>query len=636
MRASGPLRQPATVLPETGAGGQIGKLRWLHLSDIHFWRKNDWKDDAARRKLLDLLKTRFKDGSLPTPDLVFCTGDIAQGETRPDELALQYQSAQSFFAEVLEVCGLAKDRLFVVPGNHDVNRRKVSPKFQKGLLDAGLAEIEADWADANDDYQRAMERMAEYGQFVETYLSHQAAAAMDKHPRHCYAKVITINQLRVGIGGFNSAWTCYDDKDQNRLWMAAEWQFNAADGVFSGQTDLRIGLMHHPASWFRHEEASLAKQRIRAGFDFWLHGHEHDAWVTPTDREIVISAGAVNAGSDAEFGINLVDLDLAAGNGRVHLFAYQAGGNVWLVKNGEDAQTGVREIAFGKRVVAQPAQLPLPSALPKEAKIPLELLAWCDRHKFINHLDAHLQQSQPPIATLFCVADHVKNRTRILMQRISKELADSRRSAKKIKSNQLVHIQKVWDCETAEHVGSAICDEIQVNDEAELLQKLAAQNLAVHLICAYLNCSNRSDEQIRNALKAVSNWVDEVNRLADTQCKLVLILVLQYGDGETTQPVGWWKRMINRVSQDKKIQAVYEQARKKGGLTPSRIDELLTLQFYDEHDFRMWIELSIVKQTLGSVAEAWANENFIADLFQGGRKKYSLTQLQAILEQLKH
>ncbi|WP_163032734.1 hypothetical protein, partial [Pseudomonas viridiflava] len=56
------------------------ELVWLHLSDIHFHPKTAWRDNAIREELLDFLKDRFANG-LPKPQLVFCTGDIAFGET---------------------------------------------------------------------------------------------------------------------------------------------------------------------------------------------------------------------------------------------------------------------------------------------------------------------------------------------------------------------------------------------------------------------------------------------------------------------------------------------------------------------------------------------------------------------------
>lgn len=343
-----PASEPTTSEKTTSSAlTPQGSLRWLHLSDIHFWAKNDWRDDAARSKLITMLSEQFASGKLPKPDLIFCTGDIAQGETKPNELSDQYKSAKAFFNQVLKVCGVKKQCLFVVPGNHDVNRNSVNEIFQDGLRRQKLDKVVDSWAKKDVVFSDAIKRMDEYGAFIKSYLPHQARK-VDEKSRHCYCKTLSINGVRIGIAGFNSAWTCFDDHDQNQLWMAAEWQFNSAEKAFHKNTDLRIGLMHHPTSWLQSEEASLAKKRIHADFHFWLHGHEHDTWVTATDGEVMIAAGAVNAKTDSEFGINFVDLQLVEGRGRIHLFAYNTQENQWHIRPAPNAPQGVREITCVK------------------------------------------------------------------------------------------------------------------------------------------------------------------------------------------------------------------------------------------------------------------------------------------------
>src|ERR1044072_4963334 len=115
----GPGRRPPGVVVRE-------KLTWLHISDIHFHSKTEWRDSIARQALLTYLGEIFRcDGSL-RPDLIFCTGDIAFGETGASPLAAQYKQAETFFASLLGVFGgsrapLPKDRQFVVPGHHVVN-----------------------------------------------------------------------------------------------------------------------------------------------------------------------------------------------------------------------------------------------------------------------------------------------------------------------------------------------------------------------------------------------------------------------------------------------------------------------------------------------------------------------------------
>lgn len=110
------------------------KLTWLHISDIHFSPSTNWRDIPARSKLIKFLKDGFASSALPKPDLVFCTGDIAFGELSKAPLVQQYQYAKSFFEELLRVCDLSKDRLFVVPGNHDINRDALNEGAQNDFI----------------------------------------------------------------------------------------------------------------------------------------------------------------------------------------------------------------------------------------------------------------------------------------------------------------------------------------------------------------------------------------------------------------------------------------------------------------------------------------------------------------------
>ncbi len=63
------------------------KLTWLHISDIHFHPSKEWHDSVTREGLIDYLKKLFTENNAPYPDLIFCTGDIAYGETGSSPLA---------------------------------------------------------------------------------------------------------------------------------------------------------------------------------------------------------------------------------------------------------------------------------------------------------------------------------------------------------------------------------------------------------------------------------------------------------------------------------------------------------------------------------------------------------------------
>lgn len=313
------------------------KLTWLHLSDIHFCPKMEWRDSESRSDLLTYLGIIFSEDDSLRPDLVFCTGDIAFGEVEAAPIADQYAKAKQFFTDLLAICGqkgqpLPRERLFIVPGNHDVNRRLVNTDAQTTLTNWArnankhVELINQRFNDLTKEFRDTITRLDDYSQFVKDFLPHQ----FDDAGRHHYASVISLQGLRVGVAGFNSAWTCSGPEDDRNIWLAAKWQFNAAHRAFQ-DVDIRIGLIHHPIDWLNTADREVASQRIGTNFDFWLHGHTHSAAVTPIQSHTVIAAGAIGAENTEEFGINITSLDFKSARGTVHLHSRKSESQGWTI-----------------------------------------------------------------------------------------------------------------------------------------------------------------------------------------------------------------------------------------------------------------------------------------------------------------
>lgn len=307
----------------------VGKeLVWLHLSDIHFHPKTSWRDNHIRQELLDFLQEGFSNGSLPQPHLVFCTGDIAFGETSGAPLTEQYEEAASFFDDLLKCCGLPQERLFMVPGNHDVNRKEISSDQQARLIEmannprAHVDVINQRFQDGNKDHRSAMERLKEYGEFVQNY-----RPELHWEDYHLYAEQLEVEGWKVGVAGFNSAWSCAGPEDDRHVWLAGQWQFNHMTEALRG-VDLKIGLIHHPFDWLNEAERHEAEQRASKDLHFLLHGHTHQAWVRPTDNFVQVAAGATGADTPEQFGINLMQLNSVTGECCTHLYTYQQG---WVI-----------------------------------------------------------------------------------------------------------------------------------------------------------------------------------------------------------------------------------------------------------------------------------------------------------------
>lgn len=368
----------------------MSQIAWLHLSDIHFFPKLKWRDGRAQTDLLAYLTQCFKDEPHLRPDLIFCTGDIAFGALPTAPLAGQYALAKKFFDELLSVCGkdgvaLAKQRLFVVPGNHDNDRALINQSAQADLYrktENSAAHVDAINKRFNGrqlEFQDDIRRLAEYGKFVKAYLPHQH----DKDGRICYARTVDVNGLQIGIAGLNSAWSCAGEEDDRQLWLAAEWQLNAAKDVLQDAT-LRIALMHHPVDNLNLTERDTVTRRLAADFHFLLHGHAHNQWVEPSTC-VTVAAGAVGAAHKDEFGINLVRLEVSAGtgtsSGEVHLHRYdktgwmiapvpvQAPKAIWHFKLGKALPETKLPVTAAMPVPPSPPVLPEPAPIASAAPV---------------------------------------------------------------------------------------------------------------------------------------------------------------------------------------------------------------------------------------------------------------------------
>lgn len=310
-------------------------LSWLHVSDIHFHPKTGWRDNLARQGLIALLRDVFKNDETLRPDLIFCTGDIAFGEATKAPLSDQYNDARHFFDELLDICGrgtpLPKERLFVVPGNHDINRTKLNADAQATLVNWAkeaarhVDEINVRFENRPIEFQDAMRRLEDYGTFVADYLPQQ-----NDEGRHVYGRIVEVDGLKVGVAGFNSAWSCAGPEDDRAVWLPAEWQFNEVRKAIA-DADVRIGLIHHPLDWLDAADHALARERVSTDLHFLLHGHTHDAWVDPRPTHVTVAAGAIGADASEEFGVNLVRLNLATREGEVHLYERRKGAAGWVI-----------------------------------------------------------------------------------------------------------------------------------------------------------------------------------------------------------------------------------------------------------------------------------------------------------------
>ena len=88
-------------------------IRWLHISDLHF---NN--DDMSTSLLREALPEYSKNENIHC-DYVFCTRDIRTANADPNKFT---DEAAQYLIDFCAAVGTGLDRLFIVAGNHDVDR----------------------------------------------------------------------------------------------------------------------------------------------------------------------------------------------------------------------------------------------------------------------------------------------------------------------------------------------------------------------------------------------------------------------------------------------------------------------------------------------------------------------------------
>lgn len=340
-------------------------MRLLHLSDIHFKEPDCLtpRTDPERP-----YRTRLQEdlvglcGAKPV-DAILVTGDIAF-KGHPSE----YEAAEEWLKGLAAACGCRPERIYVVPGNHDVDRgvcarSKVIAGAQKAIADAPPLEREREF--------RAQLRDEETGPALFRPLAAYNSFAA---PFGCFIRpdqpfwVHDLDDLGGGVTlRLHGLTTTLISGLGGRDDRAGGLYLSPLQTVLDPLPDvLNLVMAHHPPRWLMDETDVDDAVNDRAPLQFF--GHEHRQRCVPTDGYVRFSAGAVNPERhehDWKPGYNVIDIDVVgAGPSRVvrvkaHVRQLQRSPERFVAlvnKHGQDVW--VQDILFPRLAthVALPAQ----------------------------------------------------------------------------------------------------------------------------------------------------------------------------------------------------------------------------------------------------------------------------------------
>lgn len=284
----------------------MATLTWLHVSDFHYRQPGEATLDLDR--LVDDVQGQLVRRGLRL-DCVFFTGDLAFSG-KPEE----YVGVGKAFDRFLTKLKLKREQLFVVPGNHDVDRAisPTLPELKPAESNSAINKILL-----QKPRPKILDRQQAYQDFVTKFYDGTTA-----DPELAPSGFWSVRQLQnfahpVTVLCLNSAWLASGSTDRGNLALGEVQIKSALEGIHEG---FCVALMHHPFAWLREHEETLVHRPLARACDFILCGHQHMprfAQAPFGDKAMILSAGAAHE-RDQILSYNVVHLDLGSGFGDVY------------------------------------------------------------------------------------------------------------------------------------------------------------------------------------------------------------------------------------------------------------------------------------------------------------------------------
>ena len=244
-------------------------IRLLHLSDVHFAVSKSWDSNPLLYGLASYIGDEIKAGLVP--DLVAFTGDLAfSGKVEEYNLALDWLETRLWPVMPKD---LPRDRLLLVPGNHDVDRDAIgfsAKAIQSALLEQSSQNEIAKLLMDEGEREPLLKRQAVYFEFVKEWYGKPQTLPWWQRP-------LDIRQTRLHLAGLNSAFMAHGNQDRSKL-LISRYQIHQTVLAPEGkEADWHLALLHHPWDYLTEWDGHEVRPAVHLYCDLVLRGHLHFA-----------------------------------------------------------------------------------------------------------------------------------------------------------------------------------------------------------------------------------------------------------------------------------------------------------------------------------------------------------------------
>lgn len=280
-------------------------VRWLHISDLHF---NN--DDMSTVLMREELPKYLRKNNIRC-DYIFCTGDIRTANASPNNFP---DEAAKYLIDLCTAVGITIDRLFIVAGNHDVDRNAIGRDeaikkicFRRnGYYDPKYGKVE------DDDLKAVYAGQEEFRDFIsKIYVVDRIAKYTDPLKPHFNIETEDFNILHI-----DSTLTYTQDQEAADLVIGTKLLQNTLKELNPDKPT--VLLSHYPVtSLLQGEKKCVSELLYRNGVRLWLAGHEHDHMVQPIGYLHMLQAGELRMEENTNATVLIGEYDKQTNTGNV-------------------------------------------------------------------------------------------------------------------------------------------------------------------------------------------------------------------------------------------------------------------------------------------------------------------------------
>jgi predicted MPP superfamily phosphohydrolase len=283
----------------------------LHLSDIHFREpdcENPDLDPERPIRTVMLRDARQRIQTLGPVDAILVGGDIAYKGHKQE-----YVAAFNWLKELAEATGCCLERVFVVPGNHDVDRsitagqtsvRNAQAAIARALTNDRDRELRAQLNDPHTG-QALFASVAEYNEFAKLFncqiYSPDRLYWKQELPLKDGVRLRIFGLTSILLSGINGQ----NDTRESLYLSPLQTVLDPVDDV------INLVISHHPPDWFMDQDDVDDAIRSRAAIH--IFGHKHRQRIYKDDSYVRFGAAAVNPDRNEtgwQPGYNLININV--------------------------------------------------------------------------------------------------------------------------------------------------------------------------------------------------------------------------------------------------------------------------------------------------------------------------------------